>query len=344
MKEAESMAAPARTPNNRVSVVIPTHNRCQMTQRAIDSVLAQQDARALEVIVVNDGSTDGTETALRARYGDDSRVRVITTANQGASAARNTGFALARGELVCFLDSDDVWTTRTLASVVQVFALHPELVFVSVEGSTLPALGVEPVARVVAGNAPGWSHSGFAKAPLVTEPVRLDAAQCNTTLLHGDFFPAIIHGDLFSLSGLIVRRDMVVLSGLFTERFRYYNDWEFFARLCLRGHGGYLAYHGFQRDTGRDDQISRRRPATSMPRRHLYILHSLPRRFPERTASYASVLRGALVDAQYQMGSALTRSRHRRWARRYLSRCLQQHYKVGRSLLYFVMSMLSARS
>src|SRR5437773_3781756 len=96
--------------NVTVSVVIPTYNYARYLPEAIDSALAQTHA-PLEVIVVDDGSTDDTPRVL-AVYGD--RIRVIRQANRGPGAARNTGIAAARGEYVGFLDADDVWLPRKL--------------------------------------------------------------------------------------------------------------------------------------------------------------------------------------------------------------------------------------
>jgi glycosyltransferase involved in cell wall biosynthesis len=92
--------------NPRVSVVIPTYQRAVQVQDAINSVLAQTFSD-LEVIVVDDGSSDGTGQILREFFGD--RIRYYAQANQGVSAARNRGIAEARGEWIAFLDSDDRW-------------------------------------------------------------------------------------------------------------------------------------------------------------------------------------------------------------------------------------------
>lgn len=336
-------AVPRRTNDVRLSVIIPTFNRRAMTPRAIDSVLAQRDASRLEVIVVDDGSTDGTEPALRARYDGELRVRIIAIPHGGVSAARNAGFREVRGDLVCFLDSDDLWTPDAVETVMQVSAAYPELVFVSLDGSFLPTDESPLVPHAMSTNAPGWSHAGFAQAPLKSERIRLQGAQQDIAILRGDFFPAIVHGDLFQVDGLFMRRDAVVRAGPFNEWLDYYEDWEFCSRLCLQGQGVYLDYEGYQRDIGHSGRLAHGHPDKTTPRRHLYILHSLPRRFPERTMGYASILRGALIDAHYQMGVALVHSNHRRWARRYLMRCIRERYKVGRSLVHLARSLLPKR-
>jgi glycosyltransferase involved in cell wall biosynthesis len=97
--------------NPKVSVVIPTYNRCVNVQSGIKSVLAQTFSD-LEVIVVDDGSSDDTGQTLRDAFGD--RIHYYYQSNQGASAARNRGVAEARGEWIAFLDSDDIWEREKL--------------------------------------------------------------------------------------------------------------------------------------------------------------------------------------------------------------------------------------
>ncbi len=98
-----------------VSVIITTYNRGAMVEEAIESVL-QQDFLDYEMIVVDDGSTDGTNDALR-KY---NQVNYFYQENQGISRARNQGLALSQGDFVCFLDSDDLWLPNKLAVQVNV--------------------------------------------------------------------------------------------------------------------------------------------------------------------------------------------------------------------------------
>ena len=94
-----------------VSVVIPTYNRWPLVAEAIESVLSQT-YRDFELIVVDDGSTDGTAGEI-AKFG--SRLRLLRQPNRGVSAARNLAFGEARGRYLAFLDSDDLWRPKKLA-------------------------------------------------------------------------------------------------------------------------------------------------------------------------------------------------------------------------------------
>ena len=105
----------AETQTGRVSVVIPIYNRGALIEQTIESVLAQDlSPEAVEVIVVDDGSTDETGAFLDARYGDNPRVRVFHIPNGGVARARNFGLEQARGEFIAFLDHDDLWLPQKL--------------------------------------------------------------------------------------------------------------------------------------------------------------------------------------------------------------------------------------
>ena len=113
-----------KSKNPLVSVILPTYNRGWILTEAIDSVLAQ-DYKGYELIVVDDGSTDNTREILDT-YGQD--ILVLRQANKGVSAARNRGIAEAGGQLVAFLDSDDLWLPRKLSRQVDFFKFNPTAV------------------------------------------------------------------------------------------------------------------------------------------------------------------------------------------------------------------------
>jgi hypothetical protein len=104
-----------------VDIIIPVYNREALVREAIDSALAAADDTPVEIVVIDDASTDGTWDSLRAY--DDPRIRCFRMeTNSGQSAARNRGLELARGTYVKFLDSDDVLMPGHLALEVQALA------------------------------------------------------------------------------------------------------------------------------------------------------------------------------------------------------------------------------
>jgi glycosyltransferase involved in cell wall biosynthesis len=108
--------------------VIPTYQRRGLVSQAIESVLHQTHP-ADEIIVVDDGSTDGTADAIRREFGE--RIRVLRQDNRGPAAARNRGVSVAGGDLIAFLDSDDLWLPHHLATIEALATKDPSAVLVS---------------------------------------------------------------------------------------------------------------------------------------------------------------------------------------------------------------------
>jgi glycosyltransferase involved in cell wall biosynthesis len=106
-----------------ISCIVPVFNGERYLGEAIDSILAQT-YRPVEIIVVDDGSTDGT-AAVAARYGD--RIRYVRQNNGGAPTARNLGLSVAMGEFVAFLDSDDLWHPEKLQRQMACFEARADL-------------------------------------------------------------------------------------------------------------------------------------------------------------------------------------------------------------------------
>lgn len=106
-----------------VSVVMPCYNYASFVGDAVDSVLSQT-YKNIELIIINDGSTDDTKEILEAIT--DSRVTVLHIENSGVSAARNKGIELAKGQFIAFIDADDLWSPDKIQLQVQAFKQHPD--------------------------------------------------------------------------------------------------------------------------------------------------------------------------------------------------------------------------
>lgn len=119
------MSQPALT----ASVVITSYNYIRYVSEAIESA-RQQSRPPLEIIVVDDGSTDGSPELLQQRYGEVSKLRLIFQANAGQLSAFATGIAAATGDIVTLLDADDLWEPNYLAEVLALYERQPDLDFV----------------------------------------------------------------------------------------------------------------------------------------------------------------------------------------------------------------------
>ncbi len=113
-----------------ISIIVPVYNVEAYLPRCLES-LTGQTCRDLEIICVNDGSTDGSLRILQDAAAKDGRIRVVDQKNQGLSGARNSGLQVARGEWVMFVDSDDWIDCECCASVLAAVTPETDLCFFS---------------------------------------------------------------------------------------------------------------------------------------------------------------------------------------------------------------------
>jgi glycosyltransferase involved in cell wall biosynthesis len=133
-----------------VSVIVPVYNHAATAGQAIDSALAQEFDGSIEIVAVNDGSTDGTQDVLDS-YG--SRIKAVRQANRGNGAARNVAIAHSSGEYLALLDADDIWLPGRLAKTVAALEGNPAAVMSFSDSMTLNEKGeVEQIWK--AGSAP----------------------------------------------------------------------------------------------------------------------------------------------------------------------------------------------
>ena len=187
-----------------VSLVIATFNHARFLSDALDSAVAQT-LRDVEIIVVDDGSTDDTPDVL-ARYGR--RIRVIRQTNRGLAAARNTGLAAARGTYASFLDADDVLMPTKLAEQAAILDRAPTV------GWTYCDVLIETTATGAEIRAS--ERFGYA-----------------ARMLEGWLFPELIHGNFIPAIAPLVRRTVLDAAGGFDERLTALEDWDLWLRLSL---------------------------------------------------------------------------------------------------------------
>jgi glycosyltransferase involved in cell wall biosynthesis len=205
-----------------VSVVIPTFNRAGMLQEAIDSVLDQK-SKDFELIVVDDGSTDGTCHILN-RY--KQRLRAVYQPNQGVSAARNTGIRMARGPWIAFLDSDDLWLPEKLSVQVDFFQSYPEALICQTEETW-----IRKKIRV----NPGKRHQK--RSGMIYEP---SLELC-----------------LVSPSAVMIKKELFDLVGFFDEDLPACEDYDLWLRISARFPVHLIDRALIIKRGGHDDQLSK---------------------------------------------------------------------------------------
>jgi glycosyltransferase involved in cell wall biosynthesis len=187
-----------------VSVVVPAYNAARTLVATLERALAQT-VRDIEVIVVDDGSTDPTVDVLRPLSNRDRRLRLIHTANRGVSAARNVGILAASADLIAFLDADDLWPLDHLATHL---------------GRLVPA-------------APAIDVSFSAARFIDARGVVIGAATPRLTGITAEHL--LSTNPTTTTSTWVVRRSAFATAGLFDVSLRHAEDQEWLVRAALSG-------------------------------------------------------------------------------------------------------------
>jgi glycosyltransferase involved in cell wall biosynthesis len=182
----------------RLSVVIPCYNAARFLAAALDSVV-EQGVSDLEIIVIDDGSSDDSAAIARSHRGP---VTCVSQPNAGISPARNAGVRLARGEFLAFLDADDVWTEGSLAARFAVFDNYPstECVFGALQQFLEP--GIDPLlaARLEFDESPAAAR--FAGTMLIRRESFLRAGAFDVSLRVGEMMEWLSRAEA---AGVVVR-------------------------------------------------------------------------------------------------------------------------------------------
>lgn len=191
----------------KVSVIIPTYNNSQYLLQAIASVHAQSYG-PIEIIVIDDGSTDNTSEVIGALGGD---IIYIKQSNGGPAKARNKGIAVAKGDFVAFLDSDDIWLPDKIEKQIDFFRTHPEVVLVYSRAANF--------------------NDGFMEKREEVFPVRV---------VSGFIFDEVLFGLLILLSSVVVKTSIIKENGCFDEALTTAEDTNFLLKVAYTYHLGGL--------------------------------------------------------------------------------------------------------
>jgi GT2 family glycosyltransferase len=206
-----------------ISVIIPTFNRAKFLGEAVRSVLGQKDcAEDIEIIVVDDGSTDDTRQSLRASPGN---IRYIRREHSGVSAARNLGISESHGEWIAFLDSDDLWLPGKLCAQMKFFSDHPEV----------PLCQTEEI----------WIRNGK----------RLNARKYHKKPA-GYCFALLLERCLVSPSAVVVNRGVFDSVGIFDESLPACEDYDLWLRIGCQFPIGLVEEPLVVKRGGHPDQLS----------------------------------------------------------------------------------------
>jgi glycosyltransferase involved in cell wall biosynthesis len=260
--------------NPLVSAVIPTHNRGPVVERAVTSALAQT-YRPLEVVVVDDGSTDDTVRRLAKIRSQELRV-ISNRRNVGPAQARNDGLVRTSGSYVAFLDSDDVWEPWKIEAQVGSFRTGP------------PELGAVYSGRRI--NLPDGS--------------RMDVRPKH----RGDIYGALLRRNPVVLPTVMIRRAVLDDVGLFDPAMPACEDWELMLRIARRYTFDYVEGPAVVYDATGHDRMSARHRAVFLANHRIFRRYNPRPPSREVLASYLALQSRELLNT----GRPLTAARYAR--------------------------------
>jgi len=212
-----------------VSVIIPTYNRARMLPKAIDSVL-NQFYKNVEIIVIDDGSTDDTKVVL-APYMNN--ILYVTTDHKGAAHARNTGMRAATGKYIAFLDSDDIYLPHKLAIQVPFIEAHPEIGMVCTEFSGDYDNGYVEEYHMRNYHTI-WIQKGWRYEDVFSEKGEYSTDSIDDPIPYyiGDIFQYVLMWTLIPSNTALFPRAILETVGFQDETIRSGQDYEYIVRIC----------------------------------------------------------------------------------------------------------------
>lgn len=189
--------------NKKVSVIIPVYNVEKYIGETIESVI-NQTYRNIEIITVNDGSTDGSLSILQEYAGKDSRIHIVDQKNKGLSGARNSGLAAATGEYLCIFDADDIMLPEKIATQVAYLEEYSDIDFVY--SNIIHFIDGEKTERVL-------SIPKISKNP----------------------YKELLCGNFINPNSILMRKEVYERYGGFDESLRSAEDWDYWLKLAKNG-------------------------------------------------------------------------------------------------------------
>lgn len=290
-----------------VSVIIPAYNCAEYIGAAIYSVLQQSYTGNIEIIVVNDGSTDDIHTALLPFR--DRNIQVIDQKNRGVSAARNRGVSCAKFNWIAFLDADDVWKSNKLQLQMDVVNQHPYVKMVFTEFSACKENSDVFLDYAITSTYPIFRDYNLDWDSIFCfKPKTLPHSDIYT----GSIFTSLFLGNFILTSSVLISRTAFDISGGFDPLLRTEEDYDLWLRvsklydICFINEPLLVRRH-------RPNQLTNRSQLRYIGENSLRIIEKT---IPEvKTLLPSSLIRRRVTTKKYAVGIVLFSSRDFRRAR-----------------------------
>jgi len=327
-----------------VSVIIPTYNRSDCIVNAVDSAAKQTHAN-LEIIVIDDGSSDDTGRVIAHRYAADPRVVYLRQENQGVSAARNTGLRVARGSYIALLDSDDIWKPwkielqlRCLDRFADAGMIWTDMEAVDPDGRLISPLFLRTMYRASYRWFPS-SESLFSRSEPLEFVCGLLPPGSSGRVYCGDISSQMIMGNLVHTSTVLMRRSRLEKVGSFDESLKLSGeDFDFHLRTCRAGAVAFADVASIKYRVGAPDQLSQPEYNIHVARNFLRTIESALKDGGTRVNLPARMLAAVHAEAHAWIGRESLVIGDRRGARKHLAKSLRYHPCAPYALSLFALS------
>lgn len=258
----------------QVSVVITTYNRAELLTLALNSAI-NQSFHDLEIIIIDDGSTDNTRAIVEEYARKDNRIKYFYQANKGISGAKNAGVKHATAEYIAFLDSDDIWEKEKTEKQMGVFKNNKIINLVYTNANLIDI-----------------KNKCLNKFYIREEDKNIKPE---------DFLPKLLLRDFIPFSSIIVRRDIFAQYGDFMNDYEGAEDHEWLLRISRHGHFHYI-----------DEPLTQYRLSSgneswNLEKRHtksIKILNAYKNKLPTMPLNYILKLHKRFAQSYYGLGYA----------------------------------------
>ncbi|MEP7310944.1 MAG: glycosyltransferase family 2 protein [Pseudomonadota bacterium] len=333
-----------------VTAIVPSYNRADVVCRAIDSALNQTYAE-IEVIVVDDGSTDETPELVRRKYADRPNVRYLRVENGGVSRARNIGIAAATGAYIAFLDSDDIWLPWKIELQVRCLELLPEAGMIWTDMDAIDDGEMMVQDRYLRKMYHAYAVLTGLGVPVFDKSRSLRAGELgirgietDVQLHSGYIFSQMIMGNLVHTSTCLLRRERLARVVGFREDLRVTGeDYDFHLRTCREGDVAFIDVASIGYTIGRSDQLTGPSLSVFMAQNALRTVEPVLAESGHLIRLPRGAVNGMLARTHAWVGMTMIASDRRAEARAHAATSIRHKPLVLRSYLLWVAAALPPR-
>ncbi|MHB1286996.1 MAG: glycosyltransferase family 2 protein [Leptospirales bacterium] len=305
-----------------ISVILPTHNRATLVTLAVESVL-NQTFQDIELIVVDDGSTDNTEETLRPYL---SRIHYIHQSQGGPGKARNRGIQEARGEYIAFIDDDDIWLPFKLELQIGLLLKHPELALVCTNFKVFDSKGecdsfIEQYFGLFKRTGMKFDNI-FQNKELISSRMPNESVPHSRYFYWGQVFPTVFQGSLIFQSSILARKKIFQEMGGYDEALSDNEDYKICLKICQKYSIGYVDIDTLRVKLAENTRSNDSSKRTKFWENNLSIVESAlnqPENLPRLTKE---IIRTRLSLMYHKIGLYALGDGDNRKARRYLNKLI----------------------